>query len=90
LVIVEISHAAHRLDAWLRRSLGRPYHMMLGLGLVLEIIARIRELYEAPATASGIVRLMLVLLLYLVLLVHQVGELSPHAERRGRFFRDGR
>jgi hypothetical protein len=88
-VIVEISHAAHRLDARLRRTLGRPYHAMLGIGLVLEIIARIRELHEAPATAGGIIRLMLVVLLYLVLLVHQVGELSPHAERR-RLFRDGR
>jgi hypothetical protein len=89
-VVVEISHAAHRLDAWLRRTLGRPYHVMLGIGLVLEIIARVRELHEAAATTGSIIRLMLALLLYLVLLVHQVGELSPHAERRGRLFRDGR
>jgi hypothetical protein len=87
-VIVEISHAAHHLDAWLRRTLGRPYHAMLGIGLVLEIIARVREMHEATATAGGIIRLMLVLLLYLVLLVHQVSELAPHADRR-RLFRDG-
>ncbi len=43
-MIGEIFRAAHRLDAWLRRMLGRPYHAALGIGLVLEIIAHIREL----------------------------------------------
>jgi hypothetical protein len=81
--------AAHRLDDWLREMLGRPYHAVLGIGLVLEIIARLRELHEAPATSVGIVRLVLVMVLYLLLLVHQLGELSEHAERRrGRPWRD--
>jgi hypothetical protein len=29
-----------------RETLGRPYHVVLGIGLVLEIIARVRELHE--------------------------------------------
>ena len=73
--------AVRRLDEWLRGMLGRPYHAALGFGLILEIIARLREMYEAP-TKTGIVKLVLLLLLYLLLLVHQVGELSEHAERR--------
>jgi hypothetical protein len=60
----------------------------LGLGLVLEIIARVRELHDAPATTGGIVRRALVMPLYLLLLVHQIGELSDHAERRRGALRD--
>jgi hypothetical protein len=81
-MIGDILRAAHRLDEWLREMLGRPYHAALGIGLALEIIARFRELHEAPETAGGIVGLVLVVLLYLLLLIHQIGELSEHAERR--------
>ncbi|MBV9861088.1 MAG: hypothetical protein JO267_02955 [Alphaproteobacteria bacterium] len=48
------------------------------------ILGRIRELHEAFATSAGIVRLVLATLLYVLLLVHQVGELSDHAARRRR------
>jgi hypothetical protein len=74
--------AMHEVDTWLRRMLGRPYHAALGIGLILEIIARIRELIEVPGKSMGIVKLTLVLLLFVLLLVHQLGELSDHAERR--------
>jgi hypothetical protein len=88
-MIGEMLRAVHRLDEWLREILGRPYHAALGVGLVLEIIARIRELHEAPGSISGTIRLALVMLLYLLLLIHQIGELSDHAERRRRrAFRD--
>jgi hypothetical protein len=87
-MIGEILGTVHRLDDWLRGTLGRPYHAALGVGLVLEIIGRIRELHEASATSAGIVRLVLVVVLYLLLLVHQIGELSDHAERRRRALRD--
>jgi hypothetical protein len=83
-MVGEILHLVHRLDDWLRVKLGRPYHAALGVGLVLEIIARVRELHEAPQNMTGILRLALVMLLYLLLLVHQVGELSDHAEQRRR------
>ena len=83
-MIGEMLGAVHRLDDWLRGALGRPYHAALGLGLVLEIVGHIRELHEALATKAGILRLALVMLLYLLLLVHQIGELSDHAERRRR------
>ncbi|MBV8094610.1 MAG: hypothetical protein JO110_15570 [Acetobacteraceae bacterium] len=83
-MIGETLGVVHRLDDWLRERLGRPYHAALGVGLVWEIIARVRELHDAPATTAGIVRLALVMVLYLLLLVHQIGELSEHAERRRR------
>jgi hypothetical protein len=81
-MIGKILAAVRRLDEWLQGILGRPYHAALGLGLILEIIARVRELHEAPATNAGIARLVMLILFYLLLLVHQIGELSEHAERR--------
>jgi hypothetical protein len=87
-MVGEILRVVHRLDDWLRETLRRPYHVALGIGLVLGIIARVRELHDAPATTGGIMRLALVMLLYLLLLVHQIGELSDHAERRRRALLD--
>lgn len=80
-MVGKILAPVRRLDEWLRGMLGRPYHAALGVGLILEIIARLREMYEAP-TKTGLVKLVLLLALYLLLLVHQLGELSEHAERR--------
>jgi hypothetical protein len=83
-MIGDILRAAHRLNDRLREMLGRPYHAALGIGLVLETIARARELHEAPATtAGGIALLVLVVLLYLLLLLLQIGELSEHASGGG-------
>ena len=81
-MIIEILHAARHLDEKLKEKLGRPYHAALGIGLILEIIGRFRELYHAPPTSGGIARLALVILLYVLLLIHQTGELSGHAAQR--------
>ena len=83
-MIIEVLRAARYLDDKLEENLGRPYHAALGIGLVCEIIERCRELYDAPATSAGIMRLALVILLYLLLLTHQMGELSDHAVWRMR------
>ena len=77
-------HAAHRLDDWLRRHFGRPYHAILAIGLVIEIARHLRELTEIGGSTSGIIKLILAVLLFTVLLVHQLGELSEHAARRRR------
>jgi hypothetical protein len=81
-VIRELAGAAHRLDEFLRARIGRPYHVLLGVGLVVEII---KELC-AHSTRSGHRRegrgAALTLLLFVALLIHQVGELHEHFERR--------
>jgi hypothetical protein len=82
-----ILRLAHRLDAWLRSHLGRPYHVILGLGLAIEIVRHLRELSEVGDSASGIVRVVVVLIFYSVLLVHQLGELYAHVAAR-RLTRD--
>ena len=43
-MIHSIALAAHRLDAWLQAHLGRPYNVLLGIGLTVEIIRRLVEL----------------------------------------------
>src|SRR5271170_7389272 len=68
-MIIEVLCAARYLDDKLKEKLGRPYHAALGIGLVWEIIERCQELYDAPATSAGIMRLALVILLYLLLLI---------------------
>ncbi len=79
-MIAAILKAASGLDAWLGRQLGRPYHALLGIGLVMEIVQRVRELGEM--TSWNALRSWLAILLFAALLTHQLGELHEHAERR--------
>jgi hypothetical protein len=71
-----VTHAFHRLDVWLERTLGRPYHILLSVGLTVEIIRRMAELpghlKEAPRIAGAIV----LVAMNAALLVHQLGEMS--------------
>lgn len=86
-MIDSVLRQAHRLDAWLRLRLGRPYHVILGLGLAIEIARHLRELGEVAGSASGILRVAIVLIFYSALLVHQLGELYAHVAAR-RLARD--
>ena len=79
-MIRELAGAAHRLDEFLRARIGRPYHVLLGVGLVVEIIKELREFGRSGS--GGVVGAALALLLFVALLIHQVGELHEHFERR--------
>ncbi len=81
-MINSILKAASGLDVWLGRQFGRPYHALLAIGLVLEIAQHIREASELTHWDAGLVRSGLATLLFIALLVHQLGELYEHAERR--------
>lgn len=81
-MIVGILRRAQRLDAALGRKLGPAYHAVLGIGLVVEIIRRLHELGELPDIGAGVVRALLALALFGFLLLHQLGELAEHLERR--------
>jgi len=86
-MIDAVLRQAHRLDAWLRSHLGRPYHVILGLGLAIEIVRHLGELGEVGDSPSGMVKVVIVVIFYSVLLVHQLGELYAHVARR-RLSRD--
>jgi hypothetical protein len=81
-MIAGILRGAYWLDAWLRSHLGRPYHVILGIGLFIEIVRQLHELGEVGESPSGILRVALAVTFYLVLLVHQFGELQAHVAAR--------
>jgi hypothetical protein len=72
---------ARWLDEWLQTKLGRPYNVILGIGLVSEIVDRISHL-SVRLQPDKIVRDALVLAVEFALLLHQIGALSHHIEHR--------
>ena len=83
-MILQISRWALWLDEWLQERLGRPYNFLLGVGLVFEIIEQAGHVRERLHSAPNLLRSLLILAVSLALLLHQVGALSHHMERRGR------
>ncbi|HTW51725.1 MAG TPA: hypothetical protein VME45_07510 [Stellaceae bacterium] len=76
-----VTNAARNLELWLSRTFGRPYHVLLGIGIVVEIVQHCRELPD-KLNSAAILKTALAILLFVVLLVHQAGELSERAEKR--------
>ena len=88
-MIVELLSHARRLDDWLNARIGRPYQAFMGIGLTIELVKQVKELFEKGVweNAGGIPSV-LALALFTALLVHALAELSEHADRR--FTRGGR
>lgn len=88
-----ITHGALRLDEWLQAKLGRPYHALLSVGLVVEIVRRLFELPQHLTEVHRLVPTLLVMAMEIALLIHQVGALHHHiphlGQRRGRRGRRG-
>lgn len=76
--------AARRLDRWLHARLGRPYSVLLSIGLVIEIGRRIAEAPERLGELHRLAAILFFLALNVGLLIHQLGELAERAEARGR------
>ncbi len=81
---------AHRADEAIRTAAGRPYHAIMGTALVLEIIDRVHQLHEASVTAGSLIRMAVTVSFCLVLLLHQLGELSERVAHRSKAGRLGR
>ncbi len=71
-----VTHSALRLDVWLRTRLGRPYTILLSVGLVIEIVRGVTELPEHLSARPRAIGRLLTLVLEAALLLHQVGALS--------------
>lgn len=76
-----VTNAARSLELWLSRTFGRPYHALLGIGIVVEIVQHCRELPD-KLDGAAVLKTALAILLFVVLLVHQAGELSERVEER--------
>ncbi len=80
----QLTRGAAYVDDWLDRHLGRPYAIILSIGLVGEIGRRIAELLEHRPNVSHVVALAWLLALNGALLVHQLASLHHVRERRLR------
>jgi len=82
-MIRTIVDGARRLDEFLQEKLGRPYNILLSIGLVTELVRSVREFpahaLEANRAAGGLV----MIVIELALLLHQLGALSHRFHRRG-------
>lgn len=82
-MIRAILNGARRLDETLQTRLGRPYNVLLSIGLVTELVQSVRvfprHAMEARQAAGGII----MILIELALLLHQLGSLSHRFHRRG-------
>ena len=74
--------AAARLDRWLHRRLGRPYGVMLTVGLALEFIHHLREMPEKLTELHRAAPLVAFAVLNLALLIHQLAELGERTEHK--------
>jgi hypothetical protein len=83
-MILALLRAARRIDEMLKQKVGRPYHVILGVGLIVEIIRRVHEILEAPVTRTRVVLVVAVMLFGVLLLINQLSELSERIDKRGR------
>lgn len=85
-----IAKAALWLDTWLQNTIGRPYNVLLSVGLVTEIVRGLSEFRFRLASPEAVTGSVLELLMAAALLLHQIGQLSHRLERRGEGRRRGR
>jgi hypothetical protein len=71
------------LDDSLQRRLGAPYRVLLTVGLVIDIVHRVKEAPEHVENVHGWVAVGLAVVMEGGLLIHQVAELH-HRSRAGR------
>jgi len=81
-MITQILREASRLDEYLKKTLGRPYHALLGVGLAAEIIHHLKDLLESNDRAT--LWEIAAVIFFAALLINQLGELHEHVERRQR------
>ncbi|MGH7025548.1 MAG: hypothetical protein ACREEB_18430 [Caulobacteraceae bacterium] len=81
-MIMQLSRWAWRFDEFLQNRLGRPYNVLLVIGLVAEIVGRARHIPQLVASVPNELRLVLLIIVELALLIHQAGYISHHFERR--------
>ena len=71
---------AWRLDRFLKHTVGRPYNMALGAGLVLSIIATVRTIETQLSSRANLVGLGFAVLFEATLLINQLAQLHEFRE----------
>jgi hypothetical protein len=75
-MIASLLAACAKCDGWLHARLGRPYGVVLTVGLMIEIGHRLAEAPRKAGEAHRLLGLGLLILLDAALLLHQLGELG--------------
>jgi hypothetical protein len=73
-MISAIFATAARLDRWLQDTLGEPYRTVIGIGLLIEIVQRLREFPGLVHSGKSPIGEGLALLLFAALLLNQLAE----------------
>lgn len=83
-MISRLLHRARRLDLFLKERIGFPIHLLLSIGIVGEIILNTRELTKKFAAESTGIHLGLAfsIIVGILLLIHQLSEISESIDRR--------
>lgn len=81
-MIGAMTSLAYRLDTWLREHLGRPYNVILGVGLVLAIIQGVREVVDVLGRPGDVLKIAVIVAFEAVLLLNQMAQLHEHRQRR--------
>ena len=81
-MILEILRIARRTDRKLEETLGRPYRVFLSAGLVVAIVHQVRELMDVSFSKLGFMRMAIGIIVGLLLLINQMGELATRMEQR--------
>ncbi|MGH9519168.1 MAG: hypothetical protein ACRD2D_05940 [Terriglobales bacterium] len=71
-----------RLDKKLEEAVGRPYRILITVGLITEISIQVRELLHAHFTKSDVIQTAIWFLLAPLLVINQLGELSSRMDER--------
>ena len=70
------------LDTWLETNVGRPYNVLLSVGLVLEMVSKIRTLPATWTQTHLSIGTFLALAMEGALLINQLGEFSHRRHKR--------
>jgi len=81
-MILEILRIARRADRKLEETLGRPYRVFLSVVLVITIVHQVRQLMDVSLSKLGFVRMAIGIIVGLLLLINQMGELATRLEQR--------
>lgn len=81
-MIVEILRLARSLDKKLESKLGRPYRVVLSVALITEIVEEVRQLTHASFTEANLIQTLIWILLGVLLLINQLGEMANRMDNR--------
>lgn len=70
-----LTRPAARLDQWLHARLGRPYGVLLSIGLMVDIGHRVMDAPKHIQEKHRLIGEGLAIIMELALLLHQVGEM---------------